>query len=659
MVTLRQSRQQKGIVWLVVGVSLSSLIYSMTSTTVMSRNTQDFMKTLVASTFTFTNNGGETVMNETKLQDMLRSSTKQSNNRNASNGDPSAHDDTMMMMSYSSHNEASSRRHQVQDTSSRKQQKHQSHSHNSTSHNSTTLALLYPTGLIGGYRNQAMRFVAFVKHAIDQNITQILLPSLLWSTRYSNQRDNFFWPVPFQDLFDVEHWNTFSFSTQPLSSSLNTAIPDISNSTPFLHTIKLPLLVDSVPNADCWRHDPLSKSESERIRQTLFGNDYVTAVNRTTQTSPTIPIRNGHWFIPKLTEHVVTTSATRLTPTANATVDYLAGNLGTAIRKLNFKDAVQHCQHPQVYGGGTHAGVLWNRYLSMSHLQPGNDVHNAKPNTVRTANMVATMHRALIPALQWRTLADRCVQHHLTVNDSVNNQRQAARDTMGYVVLHARVETEMMVHKCGRDMEKNLTTLFDRVDDFIDRYNEQQLPPNRRLHGTMVAVGREGMQEQSSKVADLVAHNWKTLNERSISYINGKYTLVVQHSTETNVNGTTSTAHKLRPRQKQSLVRQITSQLPMFECGEGWVEEAFYNDPVLNEENLPHNYYGDVLPSVVNFWLAVEADVFIGVMKSSWSTDVWTARYYLGKGRHNFQHTSDNGIIPVSHGGLPPSHKNC
>ncbi|KAG7351757.1 hypothetical protein IV203_007805 [Nitzschia inconspicua] len=653
MATLRQSRQQKGILWLVVGVTLSSLMYSMTSTTVMSRNTQDFMKTLVVSTFNFTNsNGGENVMNETTFQDMLRSTTKHSNKRNTSNGNPFFHDNNIIMtIPYSSHNEAllhnrnyTYNQYQVRDDLSMKHQKQQSHSQNIT-----TLALLYPTGLIGGYRNQAMRFEAFVKHAMDQNITQILLPSLLWSTRYNNQRNNFFWPVPFQDLFDVEHWNSFSFSTQP-------AIPNISNNTP--STIKLPLLVDSIQNADCWRHDPISKTESERIRQTLFGNDYSTAVNRTAQTSPIIPIRNGDWFIPKLTEHVVMTSATRLTPTANATVNYLAGNSGTAIRKHNFKDAVQHCQHPRVYGGGTHAGVLWNQYLSMSHLQPGNDVHNAKPNTVRTANMIATIHRALIPALQWRTLASRCVQHHL--NDSVNNQRKGAKDTLGYVVLHARVETEMMVNKCGQDMEKNLTTLFDRVDVFIDRYNEQQLPPNRQLHGTMVAVGREGMQQQSSKVADLVAHNWKTLNERSISYINGKYTLVVQQSTETNVNGTLLTAHQLRPRQKQDLARrQFAYHLPMFECGEGWVDQAFYNDPSVNEDNLPHNYYGDILPSLINFWLAVEADVFIGVMKSSWSTDVWTARYYQGKGRNNFQYTSDNGIIPVSHGGLPPSHTNC
>jgi hypothetical protein len=52
-----------------------------------------------------------------------------------------------------------------------------------------TLALLYPPGLLGGYRNQVLRFIAFVVHAQQNNFTQIHLPSLLWSTQLGGMED--------------------------------------------------------------------------------------------------------------------------------------------------------------------------------------------------------------------------------------------------------------------------------------------------------------------------------------------------------------------------------------------------------------------------------------------------------------------------------------
>jgi hypothetical protein len=60
----------------------------------------------------------------------------------------------------------------------------------------------------------------------------------------------------------------------------------------------------------------------------------------------------------------------------------------------------------------------------------------------------------------------------------------------------------------------------------------------------------------------------------------------------------------------------------------------------------------------MNFYIATNATIFVGVARSSWSTDVWTTRYYQGKGATNFQYTPD-GIIPVPNGGLPAAHKNC
>jgi hypothetical protein len=142
---------------------------------------------------------------------------------------------------------------------------HSSHSKLRYDPTSPTLALLYPPGLLGGYRNQAMRFVAFCRHAIDQNISQLLLPSLLWSTRYPQRSDRGglatapFWPVPFEALFDVDHWNSHHRRQRQrerdrqrlleVGKQINTTITMSEEDS----IITLPLLVPTIQDSDCWK----------------------------------------------------------------------------------------------------------------------------------------------------------------------------------------------------------------------------------------------------------------------------------------------------------------------------------------------------------------------------------------------------------------------
>ena len=65
-----------------------------------------------------------------------------------------------------------------------------------------TLAMGAPV-LKGGYRNQYMRFVGLVGHAIT-NQHDLLLPSIKWHEK------NSYMVIPFQNLFDVQHWNSNS-----------------------------------------------------------------------------------------------------------------------------------------------------------------------------------------------------------------------------------------------------------------------------------------------------------------------------------------------------------------------------------------------------------------------------------------------------------------
>jgi len=111
-------------------------------------------------------------------------------------------------------------------------------SHKTTTQNNTlptTLALLYPQGLVGGYRNQFLRFSAFVAHAHLVNATQLLLPTILWGTQYNDTEDpRAFLPLLMQDLFDVQFWNSHH---------------------------QLPRLVHTIQKPDCWdAHGPVDTS---------------------------------------------------------------------------------------------------------------------------------------------------------------------------------------------------------------------------------------------------------------------------------------------------------------------------------------------------------------------------------------------------------------
>jgi hypothetical protein len=301
--------------------------------------------------------------------------------------------------------------------------------------------------------------------------------------------------------------------------------------------------------------------------------------------------------------------------------------------------------------------------------------------------LIESIHLALLPASQWRDLAQNCVHHYFnTVNNNNNNNDHAgdgtttttttAKTMPGYVVLHARIETEMMVHQCGIGMENNLTTILTMVEDFVTTFNNEEIPQpppqehfnrsqQQKIFGTLVAIGREGLKVVVGQplVDEMARYNWEVLNERSLSS-NNNSTVLSQSKPSTSTSTSTST-------------------LPIFECGDLWVEKAYLadngddDDDTIektdheklsihghdhhnqNKERPQRHDYGDIIPSMINYWLAVEATVFVGVAKSSWSTDVWAARYYKGKGNMNYQYTKEDGVIPVPNNGMPTAHKAC
>ena len=261
-----------------------------------------------------------------------------------------------------------------------------------------------------------------------------------------------------------------------------------------------------------------------------------------------------------------------------------------------------------------------------------------RSNKKDVQQLLSTVHDAFIPSPKWRSLAQQCIEYHLnTTNNNADDENN--NNNNGYVVLHTRIEYDMMTHRCGTGMERNLTKIFDMLDTFLDKKknnnntyhnngnnngNNNNHDSIRPIRGTMIAVNRNWLTNDN----EIQIENWNVLNQRSVSYNrDGKYSF-----DESNAATATTTARNDSNNNNNNRV--------LFECGVGWIDEAFYNNPK-QAHSLPYGHYGDVLPAMINFWNAVQADIFVGVMKSSWSNDVWTTRYYQGMGEQNYQYTPD------------------
>jgi hypothetical protein len=481
-----------------------------------------------------------------------------------------------------------------------------------------TLALLYPPGLFGGYRNQVLRFVGLISYAQQNNHTQLLLPSLLWTTQYEASGN--FHPVPFDMLFDVDHWNSF--------------VPE------------LPLLVKTLEASDCWSNDGTSGVDHNDL---IHHNPYYQYLqeNKKKQSSNA---NASAFFVSPLAQTLLETIPF-LTPVANISRSLISGyyrsdasSLGSKYkpRKVDYLPLTENCTHPHVYGGGKSAGRLWNDFSVLPKEIPGRKTRTLRNPAAakRTTRLMKIMSDALQPSSKWREVATHCIttQQQRQQQQSTTTTSSSSSPAHLYVALHARVEVDMMIHKCGKQMEKNLTTIFTMVDKLVQDYNNNNRllqtnnanspgdPEKNNLQGVFVAVSRTGMLERTTNeaVQRTATENYKTLLQKSAS----------------SSNTTTTTA---------------ATATSFFECGEVWMNKWYASQ---QHPQVVDNMYGSIVPSILNFWIATQAQIFIGVSKSSWSNDVWTTRYYDGKGSSNYEYTP-SGIRLLANGGLPEAHKNC
>ena len=443
-----------------------------------------------------------------------------------------------------------------------------------------TLALLYPPGLLGGYRNQVLRFISFVVYAKKRGIEQLLLPSLLWSTQLNGIGYGVAWnPIPMEWVFDIQHWNDPAYHEH------------------------LPLLVTEVVDSDCWTSSPGSVPLNYSLSSpSVNSNLSATAIDSLN------PLRLAA---------LQSGSLLRISNYTHATMS----GLRKTIRSEDLLDQVSHCQNPYVYGGGIRAGRLWNDYVRFTKRA----TKKSSGVPMQTDQWIL---RALRPAPQWRQVAEQCVRAATTTTTTIGGNHY-------YVALHARVELEIMNHACGKTMEWNLTRIVQQVQahlqSMMQSSNVERTAAAPAPSGLFIAVSRAGMGVENfhyEKFKAIADDNLDTLN-RLVGNSNSPGTgLPVDNDSD-------------------------RTYIPVFECGERILEQYYALHP-----DVPD--HGSLLQSVINFDVAVNADVFVGVKGSSYSSHVMTARYYLGKGDQNYRYTKGGGgIESVENGGLPEPHTNC
>ena len=402
-----------------------------------------------------------------------------------------------------------------------------------------TLALVYPPGLMGGYRNQVIRFIGLCLYAKRNNMTQLLEPSLLWSTQLHGIGTSVQWfPIPMHWLFDIDYWNEVA------------------------KTEGLPRIVPDVPSlsSDCWQAG-------------LF-DQY--------NTSDWGPLPRAAFLETK-----------SLVGVTNETYRMISNDPTFKARRTDVLPAVSHCTQPFVYGGGKMGGRLWNDIMKYRERNGA----AALPDHIDRAVL-----RALQPAPRWQQVANSCL----------------ADRASSYVALHARIELEMFSHPCGKTMERNLTNILSQVQHLVQAREHEE--PHLNITGLFIAVSRTGMaysDEYTRRLREIADYNVQVFD-----YYTGH-------------------AHA-----------RLGEHLNVFECGERLLQDFYRENP-----NVPD--HGSLLQAVVNFHLAVNAAIFVGVRGSSYSTDVWTTRYHLGKGKDNYRYTTDGAVEAIENGGLPDPHVNC
>ena len=182
------------------------------------------------------------------------------------------------------------------------------------------------------------------------------------------------------------------------------------------------------------------------------------------------------------------------------------------------------------------------------------------------------------------------------------------------LALHPRVEREMLEHQCSKLNENNLTKVFERIQNyhaFLDAQNDNDQNSTRyRFNMVFIAVSKSQILQQMEYVEDSIR---VIMNENRNMFLRAReFGLGGMPVFESGVHSASTvkfprTAHTLRSHGDLE-----DGAPPLFDSPEtlGVLE---------------------LVASIIDFFTAVRAEIFVGVRGSSFSTDVFSIRYYQHK----------------------------
>jgi hypothetical protein len=441
----------------------------------------------------------------------------------------------------------------------------------------------YDPYFMDGFRNQHMRFVAFVAYAVEHNISQILLPSLRWMDIYNKPNS-----VHHELLFDVRYWNSRAAE------------------------LGLPRLVDydpSVLEGICE-----VKSESMRTDDSPVSAGIIPCFNISSS------LYSG------LEESVLRHPKTNLRKT----------NIWESIGKGGENDMYAHCRfgledvaanyncssrvyrrftrlipHGGMGAGG--AGRLWWEYMSMQKRRGrATEMMTINNQTVSIYPEHLQVEKAVYELLR------PSKQLNLALDDGLSKvfHKAATKDpTPKILALHPRVEREMLWHQCSKLNENNLTKVFERIQNypaFLDaQSNNDQNSTSYRFNMVFIAVSNSQILQQTEYVEDYIG---VIMNENRNMFLHARE-FGLLGGIPMFESGVDSASRVKFPRTARSL-----SSHGDFE---GVAQSLFDSPETLGVLEL--------VASIINFFTAVRAEIFVGVKGSSFSTDVFSIRYYQHK----------------------------
>ena len=457
---------------------------------------------------------------------------------------------------------------------------------NSTKPKPISTLVHFDPHFIGGFRNQHMRFIGLVAHAIDHDIRQILLPSLRWVD--INNIPN---SIHHELLFDVDYWNK-----RADEFGLPTLVdydPDILEGYVIANQTTLTITEAYYDNNElktpCWN---ISSSLYSGVDESLIRN----AGTNLRRTNAWAMIGQGDLY-----SHCARTMGDKGWHHKPETIIETAKNDKTPTNN----NTVYRYTHLVPHGGLAGVGNLWSKYMQMQSTR------NQKTEPYQSEEFgVYPEHVPVEKAIYDLLRPSQHLQKYITdsINRAVQNHTQQNSDHQPRLLaIHPRIEQDMLEHRCNKHMEPNITRLLDHIQNFTPFFDGNNTN-SYRFDSVFMAVSKEGVEKKSNKgghIGDIVNHNRLALRNYRKNGLFDKGIPLFESKTES--------AAKIK--------------LPMISN-----ENA---SSIVNFVSVADLGVIELVASIIDFFTAVSAHMFVGVKGSSFSTDVATVRYY--------QHKEDGG----------------